>query len=57
VDDRIAMWDIGRARDAAWVQAQTLWTLRAIPALQREAMDTLDRMIGFAGRGLLVPVA
>ena len=57
VDDRIAMWDIGRARDAAWVQAQTLWTLRTIPALQREAMDTLDRMIGFAGRGLLVPVS
>jgi Family of unknown function (DUF5995) len=57
VDDRIAMWDIGRARDAAWVQAQTLWTLRTIPALQRDAMDTLDRMIGFAGRGLLVPVS
>jgi hypothetical protein len=57
VDDRIAMWDVGRARDAAWVQALTLWTLRTIPALQRDAMDTLDRVIGFAGRGLLVPVA
>jgi Family of unknown function (DUF5995) len=56
VDDRIAMWDVGRARDAAWVQALTLWTLRAIPALQRDAIDTLDRVIGFAGRGLLVPV-
>lgn len=57
VDDRIAMWDVGRARDAAWVQALTLWTLRTIPALQRDAIDTLDRVIGFAGRGLLVPVA
>jgi Family of unknown function (DUF5995) len=56
VDDRIAMWDVGRARDAAWVQALTLWTLRRIPALQRDATDTLDRVIGFAGRGLLVPV-
>jgi hypothetical protein len=56
VDDRIAMWDVGRARDAAWVQGLTLWTLRTIPALQRDAMDTLDRVIGFAGRGLLVPV-
>jgi hypothetical protein len=56
VDDRIAMWDVGRARDAAWVQALTLWTLRTIPALQRDAMDTLDRVIGFAGRGLLAPV-
>jgi hypothetical protein len=57
VDDRIAMWDIGQARDAAWVQALTLWTLRTIPALQRDAIETLDRVIGFAGRGLLVPVA
>jgi hypothetical protein len=57
VDDRIAMWDIGRARDTAWVQALTLWALRTVPALQRDAMDTLDRVIGFAGRGLLVPVA
>jgi hypothetical protein len=56
IDDRIAMWDVGRARDAAWVQALTLWALRTIPPLQREAMDTLDRVIGFAGRGLLVPV-
>jgi Family of unknown function (DUF5995) len=56
VDDRIAMWDVGRARDAAWVQALTLWALRPLPALQREAMDTLDRVVGFAGRGLLVPV-
>lgn len=56
VDDRIAMWDVGRARDAAWVQALTLWTLRAVPALQHDAMDTLDRVVGFAGRGLLVSV-
>jgi hypothetical protein len=57
VDDRIAMWDVGRARDAAWIQAQTLWALRTLPALQRDAMDTLDRVVGFAGRGLLVPVS
>jgi hypothetical protein len=56
VDDRIAMWDVGQARDAAWVQALTLWTLRTVPALQRDAISTLDRVIGFAGRGLLVPV-
>ncbi len=57
VDDRIAMWDVGRARDAAWVQALTLWALRGIPALQRDAIDTLDHVVGFAGRGLLVPVS
>jgi hypothetical protein len=57
VDDRIAMWNVGRARDAAWVQALTLWTLRVIPPLQRDAIDTLDHVVGFAGRGLLVPVS
>jgi hypothetical protein len=57
VDDRIAMWDVARARDAAWVQAQTLWALRGLPDLQRSFLDTLDHVVGFAGRGLLVPVA
>jgi hypothetical protein len=57
VDDRIAMWNVGRARDAAWIQALTLWTLRVIPPLQRDAIETLDHVVGFAGRGLLVPVS
>jgi hypothetical protein len=57
VDDRIAMWNVGRARDAAWVQALTLWTLRVLPPLQRDAIDTLDHVVGFAGRGLLVPIS
>jgi hypothetical protein len=56
VDDRIAMWNVGRARDAAWVQALTLWALRVLPPLQRDAIDTLDHVVGFAGRGLLVPL-
>jgi hypothetical protein len=56
VDDRIAMWDVGRARDAAWVQALTLWALRSLPDLERQYLETLDHVVGFAGRGLLVPV-
>src|SRR4051812_29709198 len=31
LDDRVAMWDIYRARDAAWVNAQLLWALRGEP--------------------------
>jgi hypothetical protein len=54
-DDRVAMWNVSRARDAAWVQAQALWALRSLPPLQRRYLDTLDRTVGFAGRGLLVP--
>lgn len=55
LDDVIAMWDIGRARDAAWTNAETLWALRATPELADEFLASLDRMVGFAGRGLLVP--
>ena len=56
LDDRVAMWDVSRARDAAWVQAQALWALRRLPALERAYLDTLDSTVGFAGRGLLVPL-
>ncbi len=56
VDDRVAMWDVGRAREAAWVQGQILWRLRDLPPLSRRYLDTLDRTVGFAGRGLLVPL-
>jgi hypothetical protein len=56
VDDRIAMWDVGRAREAAWVQGEILWRLRELPPLSRRYLDTLDRTVGFAGRGLLVPL-
>lgn len=56
LDDRIAMWDVGRAREAAWVQGQLLWRLRELPTLSRRYLDTLDRTVGFAGRGLLVPL-
>jgi hypothetical protein len=55
LDDVIAMWDVARARDAAWVNAQALWALRDEPALAAEYLETLDRMVGLAGRGLLVP--
>jgi hypothetical protein len=56
LDDVLAMWKVERARDAAWTNAETLWTLRSAPALAREYLATLDRMVGFAGRGLLRPV-
>lgn len=56
VDDVVAVWNIEKARDAAWVGAEVIWSLRALPPLlnEYEAMD--DRMVGFAGRALLTPV-
>lgn len=55
VDDVIAMWNVARARDAAWVNAETLWELRGSPQLAAAFLLALDRMVGFAGRGLLRP--
>jgi hypothetical protein len=55
IDDVIAMWDVGRARDAAWTNGQALWALRDQPTLASQFLLTLDRMVGFASRGLLVP--
>jgi hypothetical protein len=55
VDDIVAVWDVQKARDAAWVGAEVIWALQA-PALRDgyEAMN--DRAVGFAGRALLTPV-
>jgi uncharacterized protein DUF5995 len=56
VDDVLAMWNLARARDAAWTNAETLWTLRRLPQLRNEYLRSLDRLVGFAGRGLLRPL-
>ena len=53
VDDVVAMWNVERAREAAWVQAETLWALRDLPQLRSQLLRSHDRIVGFAGRGLL----
>jgi hypothetical protein len=56
LDDVVAMWNVERARDAAWTNAEALWALRSTPGLADAFLLALDRMVGFAGRGLLRPV-
>ena len=56
LDDVVAMWKVRTARDAAWSNAETLWALRDLPLVAGRYALTLDRTVGFAGRGLLVPV-
>jgi hypothetical protein len=58
VADIIAMWNVRAARETAWVNAQVLWNLRGLPfpALADNYIKNLDRLVGFAGRGLLVTV-
>ena len=55
-DDAVAMWNVRAAREAAWTNAEVLWTLRKTPHLGAAFFDRLDGFTGFAGRGLLVPV-
>ena len=56
VDDAVAMWKVSKARECAWINAETLWALRTAPAAAREHALALDRLVGLAGRGLLRPV-
>ena len=56
VDDVVAVWNVERARDAAWVGAEVIWSLRSLPALRDDYAAVDDRAVGFAGRALLTPV-
>ncbi len=55
IDDVVAMWNVRAARDAAWAHAEALWALRADPRLTATYVATLDRSVGLASRGLLIP--
>jgi len=53
IDDVVAMWNVARARDAAWANAEALWALRGDAALSAAWLAALDRMVGLTARGLL----
>ncbi len=57
VEDVVANWCVRTARSAAWTNGAALWHLREHETLLDDYLATLDRMVGFAGRGLLVPTA
>ncbi|WP_134774199.1 DUF5995 family protein [Ornithinimicrobium flavum] len=53
----VGSWSVARAREAAWVNSEVLWALRAAPLLQEEFRASLSRTVGLVGRTLLVQVA
>jgi hypothetical protein len=55
VDSVVMMWNVRKAREAAWTNGELLWHLRATPLLRANYLTQLDQMTAFAGRGLLVP--
>jgi hypothetical protein len=56
LDETIAAWSLSAAREAAWRNAELLWSLRAAPLLASGFLDTLDGLTTVAGKALLVPV-
>src|SRR5258708_244311 len=57
VQDVVANFDMVKARETAWANAETLWTLKQFSSTSAvDFLDGLDHLVGFAGRGLLVPV-
>jgi len=62
LDDRIgpvvhllSTWKIDRARDVAWITAETLWALREAPVLHDRVLDGLGHTVGMGSRALLTP--
>jgi hypothetical protein len=57
LQDAVANFKVVNARETAWRNGETLWALRRVaPTLERDFLDGLDHLVGFAGRGLLVPL-
>ena len=53
----LGSFSIGRARDAAWANAEVLWRLDGVEPVRTDFVATLSRSVGMAGRFLLTPVA
>jgi hypothetical protein len=52
-DDVLAMWSVARARDHAWMTAEALWDLRDVRGADDVIQGVLERLVSFAGHGLL----
>lgn len=53
LDSVVAMWNVRKARAAAWVNGETLWAVRDVPFAGARFVVALDRLVGLASRGLL----
>lgn len=54
LEDLVAAWDLGAAREMAWNTAEGLWQDSMVAAKIR--MDTIDGLTTVIGKALLVPV-
>lgn len=63
-DDRVgpvvhvlSTWDIDKARDIAWVTAETIWALGGYGPLRESFLAGLGRTVGMTSRALLTPIS
>jgi hypothetical protein len=52
----ISSWKIDKARDAAWVNVEALWSMRSVGALADRYRESLARTVGMTSRCLLTPM-
>jgi hypothetical protein len=51
---RVAHWSIENARDVAWSNGEVLWHIKSNLFVRETFLDSLDRLVGLGGRGLLI---
>ncbi len=56
VDDVIAIWNVIKARDTAWNNAEVLWHLRQTRLPRQLLLRNLANLVELSSRGLLIPV-
>jgi hypothetical protein len=56
LEDILAAWNISKAREAAWNNAELLWNLNGVPVVAATFLDTLDGLTTVASKALLIPV-
>jgi hypothetical protein len=52
----VSAWNIDKARDLAWVSAETIWATRQLAKLSSRYVAMLGHTVGLASRCLLTPV-
>ena len=57
LEDTIAAWSVGAARESAWNNSEILQHLQPVPALATSFLDSLDGLAAVVGKTILVPVA
>ena len=52
----VSAWNIDKARDLAWVSAETIWATKQLTELSSRYVAMLGHTVGLASRCLLTPV-